>query len=521
VTLNPSGANINGVPITPADITWEIVGSDSTGSDIDGSTFTAGGTPGTVTIQATLPAAKNGGTQVTQTTTIAIVITPPVNHKNISSIALLNSPQYLSFYTKNILVGAQKTKIVYDSTGVYLAGNLQFNPPDATRKSPVNWAVVPSSVAGYTAHDKVFFSSQYIYVMRSSTSGNLGGGPALGAILPAHGEELRVKATVPNANYDAGISNYKDFVSGELIVSLREFYSNNVVDLSGDFWLDSASLEVGQTIDLKTLAHFKDNFTRYVNGSIEYITVNDLTWQASGSGANLSGSTLSATAAGSVTITATLPADKNQGVLLTRTQTITITAPPPPPPTYPSTFTLRLIKLNGSDYVSQIALVPVTNDTYGAAIHRTGHTKVRWAFGSGKLGVTKLKDFKTAYPQAQYITIAKLDKENDWTNVTISWPTGNVTGYHVFFIEGDSRVRGYVNPGRLDPDQDENFLFFLRPDYLYDNLSMWMNGYKQAAPNSSGSLDVVPIGYDSYYNTASIMKPAGVGSRPTHDLSDY
>jgi hypothetical protein len=43
VTLNPPGANINGVPITPEDIIWTIVGTDSTGSDISGSTLTARG----------------------------------------------------------------------------------------------------------------------------------------------------------------------------------------------------------------------------------------------------------------------------------------------------------------------------------------------------------------------------------------------------------------------------------------------------------------------------------------------
>jgi hypothetical protein len=527
VTLNPSGANINGVPITPADITWTIVGTDLTGSGIDGSTFTAGGISGTVTIEAALPPAKNGGTPVTQTTTIIIVETPPANHKNLNSVAFLSPPPYLFFYTKNILVSGQKTKIVYDSTGVYLAGNLQFHPVDATRQSPVTWSVVPGSAQGYTAHDKVFFrtvsSSEYIYVRRSNASGNLGGGPALGATLPVSGDQLRVKATIPNANYNSSPpGSYEDFVSGELAVSLREIISNNVVDLPGDFWLDTASLEVGQSVDLKTLAHLPAGATRYVNGSVEYITANDLTWKITGgSGASLSGSSLTGTAAGTVTIQATLPADKNQGEPLTRTQTITITAPVPPPPTYPANFTLRIIKLNNSDYVSQIALVPVTGDTYGAAIHRTGHTKVRWAFGSGTGGVTKFAEFKKAYPQAQYIAITKLDKENDWTNVIIDWPAGNVTGYNVFFIEGDTRVRGYVNPGQLNPDQDENFLFFLRPDYLYDNFRMWMNGYKRAEPNSSGSLYVIPIGYDSYYNTSSIMKEDQVGKRPIHDLSDY
>jgi hypothetical protein len=519
VTLKPSGANINGVPITPADITWSFVGTDNTGSNINGSTFTAGGTAGTVTIQATLPADKNDGTEVTQSTTIAIVNTPPANHRNISSVTWSNSSPQVPFYTKNTLNGATKTKIVYDSTGVYLTGNIQFNPPNATRRSPVNWAIVSGDAA-----DKVFLRTGSSLVVKRSNTPENPGEPILSGGLPVDGDQLRVKATIPGANYNSsGIGSYEDFVSGELSVSLQEVYSNNVVDLTTDFWLDPTSLEVGHSVDLKTLAHLPSGATRYVNGNIEYITANDLTWQiVSGSGAVLSGSsTLTGTAAGQVTIQATLPANKNQGEALVRTQTITITAPVPPPPTYPGYFTLRIIKLNGSDYVSQIALVPVTNDNYDTTIRRTGHTKVQWAFGSGTLGVTKFKEFKEAYPQARYISITKLDKENDWTNVTIPWPTGNVTGYHVFFIEGDSRVRGYVNPGKLDPKQSENFLFFLRPDYLYDNYRLWMNGYKQAAADSSGSLYVIPIGYDSYYNTASIMKTAGVGTRPTHDLSDY
>jgi hypothetical protein len=522
-TLNPSGANINGVPITPADIIWTIASdTGSTGSMINGSTFTAG-TAGSVTIQATLPADKNGGTPVTQTAAIIIQNTLPDNHKNISSVTLVNSPQYVPFYTKNILDGAQKKRIVYDSTGVHLSGNLQFNPPDATRQSPMNWSIVSGSAA-----EKVFFrgSSSELVVKRSNTPENPGE-PALAAgTLPINGEQLRVKVTIPDANYNTGPGQYEAYVSGELAVSLREFYSNNVVDLSTDFRLDSASLVVPQSVDLKTLAHLPADATRYVNGSMEYITANDLTWQiVSGSGAQLSGSSLTATAAGTVTIRATLPANKNQGVQLVREQTITITEPPPPPP--PSNFTLRIVKMNGTtDSVSRIVLVAKRSNTYSEAIYRTGHTKEGWVPGAGKLGLSTLTEFKKVYPESgnpdvQYINVTKIYKENDWVDVTIPWPTGNVTGYYVFFIEGDNRVRGYVNPPTFDPDRDKNFLFFLRPDYLYDNLRMWMNGYKQAAPNSAGSLYVIPIGYDSYYNTASIMKPNKVGERPTHDLSDY
>jgi hypothetical protein len=126
-----------------------------------------------------------------------------------------------------------------------------------------------------------------------------------------------------------------------------------------------------------------------------------------------------------------------------------------------------------------------------------------------------------AYPNAspnQYLTITKIDKTNEWADISIPWPSGGVTGYHLFFIEGDSRVRGYVNPGQLDPDQDENFLFFLRPDYLYDNYRLWMKADKQVANTTSGALEVIPIGYDSNKNTASVMKSQGVGSQPRHDF---
>jgi hypothetical protein len=517
VTLNPSGANINGVPITPADITWTIVGTAPTGSSISGSTFTAG-TPGTITIQATLPASKNGGTQVTQT--VPFIISPAGGHHNITSIGLSSPFQSVRFYTKNTLVGGQKTKVVYDSAGVYLSGNLEFNPPNATVQSPVTWSAVSGNA------DKVFFrtdtSPQNIYVRRSINFANPGD-PALGAgILPTNGEEIKVQATIAKAQFN---EDYSDFVSGEFAVSLQEIFVNNVVDLPDDFRLDSTSLEVGQVVDLKGLAHLPAGATRYVNGGLEYITANDLTWQITGgTGATLSGSSLTGTAAGSVTIRATLPADKNQGEALTRTATITITAPPPPPPPpTPTSFTLRFVKVNASDYVSQIALVP-TSDAYSTAIQRTGHTKVRWATDTSShkgAETKKVSEFDKKYPDAVKYTITKIDKENDWADITIPWPAGNVTGYYLFFLEGDGRVRGYVNPGKLDPDWEFNFLFYLRPDYLYDSLRMWMSTYKQASPNSSGSLYVIPIGYDSHDNTASIMKPKGVGQRPDHDLSDY
>ncbi|MDR0731694.1 MAG: hypothetical protein LBF63_08495, partial [Treponema sp.] len=89
-------------------------------------------------------------------------------------------------------------------------------------------------------------------------------------------------------------------------------------------------------------------------------------------------------------------------------------------------------------------------------------------------------------------------------------------GYFIFFIEGDGRVRGYANPGKLSPPQENNFLFYLRFDAL---TPLWMNGVTVVAPGSAGALQVVPIGYDSHDNQASIMSSQGVGNLPLHDIS--
>jgi hypothetical protein len=129
-------------------------------------------------------------------------------------------------------------------------------------------------------------------------------------------------------------------------------------------------------------------------------------------------------------------------------------------------------------------------------------------------------------PGVKTISVANFAAEKDWVDIAIDWPTGNVTGYHLFFIEGDGRVRGYANPGTLDPAKDKNFLFFLRPDYLYDHYLLAMgtsktNGYKQVDPSLTAFRRVIPIGYDSWNNTASVMKAKAVDAQPVHDLSDF
>jgi hypothetical protein len=527
-SLTPSLANIDGVPITAADIIWTITNTGGTGSSIgsDGFTFTAGITNGDVTIQGTLPGTMTTTGQPLGKTTNIHIVSGAQPFKAITSVSLGSSTPKVYFFTKNEVHSGAKRKIVSLGGELILTSYLQYTPADATNRLPVWWEAVGGDTAN--TKDKVLFRPNTIrgdfigktdnLVVKQTYSDPLHTGePLLGSLpLPTNGEKVKVKATVVNG---AGTSS--NYVSPVFDVIMEEIYSNNVVDLPSDFWLDNpVSISVGQQLDLKTIAHLPAGASWGGSPGLPptAITTDDLEWAMTGGAATRSGTVITGTAAGTVTVTATLPAAKNAGTPLVRTRDITVTS------TYPANFTLRIIKQNSSDYVSQIVLVPVTNDNYGTLIRQTGHTTVRWAFGSGKGGVTKKSEFMKEYPNAppnRYLTITKIDKTNDWADISIPWPSGSVTGYHLFFIEGDSRVRGYVNPGQLDPYQDENFLFFLRPDYLYDNYRLWMKADKQATSTTSGALEVIPIGYDSYKNTASIMKSQGVGSQPRHDLSDF
>ncbi|MDR2740675.1 MAG: hypothetical protein LBB98_00750 [Treponema sp.] len=200
--------------------------------------------------------------------------------------------------------------------------------------------------------------------------------------------------------------------------------------------------------------------------------------------------------------------------------------------TIPENFTLRIIRLDkSSDSINKIVLVPVISDSYDFLVYRTGYTGVKWVTGSEDL--TEEKKFKERYPHAQYYQLRKFDSVspnpltdiNDWADVTVDWPDGSVTGYYLFFIEGDGRVRGYANPGKLAPNKDENFLFFIRPDYVYKQFLLPMgtynsNGHTQVDPKTMSYHEVIPIGYSTYYNVSSIMKSMGVWKIPKHDAGD-
>jgi hypothetical protein len=489
--LSPaSGANINGVPITKDDLVWYVGGSQ-----INGSVYAPSGN---VQVYAVLPANKNGGTQKTSNTVTITVTTTPVPVTGITAVG--GGTPALHFYTQAI--GSAAKTLVGGPYHLTLDNLVTVTPSNATDKT-LTWTLESTNPTSLK-NSSVTLSGGVLSV-------------GSGAILPSNGNTARVKV----------VSNSAPTVYIDFDVTLVEHHSRLVG--SGELTATNTTITVGEQLDLRTLAGLPSGaYIDLPNSTPGAITANDLTWQITSVGnyGSLSGATLTGTSAGTVTVQATLPAAKNGGSgPLTATGTITVKAQTP------ANFTLRIIKQNTSDYVSQIILVPVPTALdvpyYNASIYRTGHTKVLWATtGTGRKDTTYIEGFKAAYPAAQYpnvlyINIAKLDTTNDWADVSIPWPTGDVVGYNLFFIEGDSRVRGYVNPGQLDPALNKNFIFYLRLDYLYNNNRLWMNTYKQAAPNAAGAIEVVPIGYDSYYNTASIMKAAGVGNKPTHDLSDF
>jgi hypothetical protein len=493
VTLNPDGANINGVPITAEDLIWTITGTNTTGSSINDSILTAGGTAGAVTVQAALPAAANGGTSVTKTVKITIVDTSGPAFVPVTGITTAGSPLVLPFYTKTNSSGTRS--LAGGPHQMNLTSYLVISPANATVQSPVNYHILSTTAPGGTV---VLQNDNWL-----SVTG-----------LANHNDTVKVKATIPGA-----ISDRSGDFSYEFTVTLEEHNSRLVEQ--GELKVGSAAIQIGQSLNLGTLA------TLPAKASVDSpdpqvppnpIAAEDLTWTIYGGTGKgtLSGATITGTSDGTVLVRATLPAARNGqsigGTTVTAEGVITVN------PSTSSTITLRIIKLNDTDYVNRIVLVPRTSN-YTNTVYRTGHTKAQWALNG--TDPTFKAGFQKLYPNARYYTIKKLDKTGDWADISIPWPANSATGYDIFFIEGDSRIRGYANPGVLSPPRKNNFLFFLYPEYLYPGYLMRMNGTKQADDASKVWPSVLPIGYDSYNNTASIMKSKGVGVQPAHDLSDF
>ncbi|MDR0670047.1 MAG: hypothetical protein LBF95_08190 [Treponema sp.] len=507
-TLNPPRANINGVPITKDDLTWAIINpTASTGSSVSGSTFTAG-TAGSVTVQAVLPANKNGGGSNITASTLIRVVQAAQPFIPVTGMTMTGGPLVLPFYTQTNSSGVRS--LAGQDHQINLSAYTEITPSNATVQSPVVWQIRSTNAPANTVEIR---NDHWLSVIGLANNNNT----------------VRVKATIANAR-----NGTQDFTA-EFDVTLQEHNSRLVGQ--GELGIKSATITVGEKIDLATLVTLPPNARVDVPDPLVSkgpITAADLTWEIV-SGANCAGLSrtgLSGTSAGTVIVKATLPAARNGQVIggsaVTAQGVIVVAAPEP---VRPKQLTLRLIKTGGSDSVVQLVLVPVTSDTYPQAIHRTGHTRVQWAHqfmykSQDPSRKNSFMEWVKRFSGVKIISIANFAKEKEWVDVAIDWPTGNITGYHVFFIEGDNRVRGYANPGTLDPHKDKNFMFFLRPDYLYDNYLVPMgttkaDGYKEVNPAATPFRRVIPIGYDSWNNTASIMKSRGVSAQPLHDLSDF
>jgi hypothetical protein len=317
-------------------------------------------------------------------------------------------------------------------------------------------------------------------------------------------------------------------VTPEFPVTLREYYVNNIVDLSSDFNLSPKTITVGQTIDLKGLAYLIAGATyRSSDGNIHQVTKDDLTWSitSGGSYGHLSGSSLVGDAVGTVTVRATLPAAKTMGSDIVRTVNITVTKPP-----YPDTVTLRIFKIkeSGDPYNDKVTDVVLTyrDQSFSDSVKRTGHTGIRWADGDKDL--TWKSDFEKHYLSSHaFYRYSDLNLEDgDYVDITVHWyaDRSGVTGYNVFFYEGDSRVRGYTNPWDWNPTgsarKERNLIFYLDFEYVYDNFLLPMNGKVQGNKGDAGVKEVIPIYYSSYRNLGAIMKAQGVGNAPKADNSD-
>jgi hypothetical protein len=507
-SLNPPLANINGVPITRDDLNWAIISpTTSTGSSVSGSTFTAG-TVGSVTIQAVLPAGKNGGGSNITASTVIRVVQAAQPFVPVTGITTTTGSLILPFYTQTSSSGARS--LVGTSYQMNLTAYTVIQPANATVQSPVSWRMLSSNAPANTVEIQ---NSQWLTVTGAAN----------------HNNTVRVQAVIANAK-----TGNQPFTA-EFNVTLEEHNSRLVNP--GELSVKAAAIQIGQSIDLNTLAvlpsgaHVDMPDPLISKGAI---TAADLTWEiiSGGGSAKLFGTQLTGIAAGTVNVRATLPAAKNGqaigGTTVTAQGQITVTMPAP---VYPAQMTIRLIKTGGSDSVTQLVLIPVMRDNYTRAMHGTGHTKIQWAHqfvhkGTDPSFKDSFMELLKQYPDAKTISIANFAKEKDWVDVAIDWPDGNVTGYHVFFIEGDNRVRGYVNPGTLDPAKDKNFLFFLRPDHVYDNYLLPMgttktDGYKEVNPSTTAFRRVIPVGYDSWNNTTSIMKSKAENAQPVHDLSDF
>jgi hypothetical protein len=479
----PSYAN-NGVSyITSSDLDWTIEGS-ALGSSISGSTFYAGTTAGPVTIKATLPGNRNNSSApLTRTATITIeAVGPPF--VNVSDITLNNgSTAELRYYTVTNPSNV-RTLQTPPSVPLNLTALVTVNPSNATKTSPVEWAVV----SGGTAQDTSVQFSSPDYQMSINPSN-----------IPTNGQTVKVRPTIRNAASDGTT----DVVGPAVVtVTLREINSRPVV--FGELTVTGKTITVGETFNMNVQASLP------ANASAEDVTItkDDLTWTfVSGSGGTINASgSVTGTAVGTFTVRATLPSAKNAGQGdVWAEAVVNVTAKP-----HPDYLTLRVIHTNNkSDKLTYVALLPI-QASYSQAVRNSGYTGVQF---TGSQDPSFLSVFKKWFPTATYYSTSNLYSEWTYVDITIPWPSAPNTGYYLWFVEGDNRVRGYSVTGKVAPPKSDNYYFYLDAETVQHFVIPMVGLYETTAANAAGRM-VLPIGYDTHANFSRILKSRGVGVVP-------
>jgi hypothetical protein len=283
----------NGTPITVSQLTWTVV--SGTAGSISGSVFSATAA-GTVTIQATLPAAANGGTAITKT--MMVIVDPPL-FTAINDISAQGSLA-LTAYTNNLIL----TTSTFDFNGVTLV----FNPANASKKSPVVWTEKTDT------ESLVSIASNVLTVT---------GVPAALVVNGTVPKTVTVTATI--AGGGAGGAAYsKDFL---VTITYSDLTAPNAKPVTAINLGTPGHIQIGEPLNLAPLASFTPPDAHLANGTP--ITVNQLTWTiVGGTGGSISVSAFSATAAGTFKVRATLAAAVNDGTAKTEDMTVIVDPPP-------------------------------------------------------------------------------------------------------------------------------------------------------------------------------------------------
>ena len=446
--------------------------------------------------------------------------------------------------------GSLASQVSYMSPNYHLitGGIINLNsyatvePPDATKQSPINW-----SITDYGS-------------MPSSGALNLTGGALTVTGLPngydghTGAYPIQITGTIIDAvQNDPG--DPKTPYSRTFTINLS-FATTLVTDPVTAITLNTPfSMLPGDAENLAVKAGVSFNpATPYVNGLP--ITEYDLQWEiVTGAGnaslSNTNNRTITAILEETtVSVRARLPGAQNGGGADKLSNVITVTIGRAPPPLE---FVVRVMHLTTTDYVREIAIGyvplasliidPLADDNCdpkgdpshlphlaaGATIGQSGHTGIPWAFKADKpttpdSSLVNKTGFKKYFTDLTYIDTSSMPKGGT-AELTLPWLPDNWC-YLIWFIEGDGVVRSYVHPGGSPPVRD-NLLFIIHPKSVYDNrLMRWMGQKgssterKEVTATTADAQRVLPIGYNSNWNTTSIMKSQGVNNVLLHD-ADY